>query len=271
MSQITGTTRVPSPRAAADGGLDAVDAAIIDACVALRLPTVRDNYAEIVENALRQKANYRGFLLELLTSECEHREERRKERLVRGANFHRPKRIEDFDYGANHNVQPEEVNALTDPSWVLSGQPLCLIGGSGTGKSHLLIGIGTAIAEAGLKVRYTTTAGLVNELIEAQHDKQLTRTIHKYGRYDLLCLDEFGYLNLDKTGAKLLFQVFTEREERRSIAVASNAPFGEWNKTFTDERLCGAIVDRLTFKGHVIETGHDSYRLMTTLAEREAA
>lgn len=271
MTQITGTTRVPAPRTAADGGLDPVDAAIIDACIALRLPSIRDNYVEIAEHALRERSNYRGFLLELLKNECEHRDERRKERLVRGANFHRPKRIEDFDYGANHNVAPEQVNALTDPSWVVSGHPLCLIGGSGTGKSHLLIGIGTAIAEAGLKVRYTTTAALVNELNEAAHEKHLTKTIHKYGRYDLLCLDEFGYLNLDKTGAKLLFQIFTEREERRSIAVASNAPFSEWSKTFTDERLCGAIVDRLTFKGHVIETGQESYRLMTTLAEREAA
>jgi DNA replication protein DnaC len=84
------------------------------------------------------------------------------------------------------------VNTLCDPAWVMAGKPLCLIGNSGTGKSHLLIGIGTAIAEHGLKVRYTTTANLVNELAEAQAEKRLSRTIAKYGRYDLLCLDEFG-------------------------------------------------------------------------------
>ena len=144
-----------------------------------------------------------------------------------------------------------------------------MIGDSGTGKSHLLIGIGTAVAEAGLKVKYTTTANLVNELVEAADEKHLSKTIARYGRVDLLCLDEFGYLELDAAGAKLLFQVFTEREERRAIAVASNAPFSEWKRTFTDVRLCAAIVDRLTFNSHIIETGTDSYRLRTTRNRRQ--
>jgi DNA replication protein DnaC len=122
-------------------------------------------------------------------------------------------------------------------------------------------GIGTAIAEAGMRVCYTTTANLVNELAEAADEKKLARTIARYGRVDLLCLDEFGYLELDKAGAKLLFQIFTEIEERRAIAVASNAPFSEWKQTFTDPRLCAAVVDRLTFNAHIVETGSDSYRL----------
>jgi DNA replication protein DnaC len=99
------------------------------------------------------------------------------------------------------------------------------------------------IAEHGLKVRYTTTANLVNELAEAANEKRLSKVLYRYARYDLLLLDEFGYLNLDRTGAKLLFQIFTEREERKAIAVASNAPFSEWDKTFADERLCLAITD----------------------------
>lgn len=176
-----------------------------------------------------------------MEAECAQREERRKLRLVREANFPRPKRLEDFDFAANPNVTPEMINTLAEPAWVKAGNPLCLIGDSGTGKSHLLIGIGTAIAETGLKVRYTTTANLVNELAEAADDKKLARTITRYGRVDLLCLDEFGYLDLDKAGAKLLFQVFTEREEQRAIAIASNAPFSEWKQTFTDPRLCAVI------------------------------
>ncbi|MFF5161531.1 ATP-binding protein [Streptomyces sp. NPDC000348] len=123
--------------------------------------------------------------------------------------------LEDFDFTENPNVTPELVGTLPDPAWVRAGQPICLIGDSGTGKSHLLIGIGTAVAEAGLKVRYTITVNLVNELAEAADEKELGRTIARYGRVDLLCLDDFGYLDLDKAGAKLLFQIFTEREERR--------------------------------------------------------
>ena len=192
-----------------------------------------------------------------------------KIRRDREAAFPRPKRIEDFDYSANPEISPEQIATLCHPAWVVAGQPLCLVGDSGTGKSHLLIGIGTAIAEAGLKVRYSTAANLVNELAEAADERQLTKVIARYGRCDLLCLDEFGYLELDKTGAKLLFQIFTDREERRAMAVASNAPFSEWKRTFTDPRLCAAIVDRLTYNAHIIETGTQSFRLAQTRARAE--
>jgi len=274
MTTITDTARPPGPAAARAPrqrviapGMDPVDAEIEQATRALQLPTIRDGYEEAVEHALRERSTYKQFLADLLRTEVAHRDERRKLRLVREANFSRPKRIEDFDYNANPNVSPEQVNTLCHPAWVVAGQPLCLIGDSGTGKSHLLIGIGTAIAEAGYKVRYTTAANLVNELAEAADERQLTKVIARYGRADLLCLDEFGYLDLDKAGAKLLFQIFTDREERRAIAIASNAPFSEWHRTFTDARLCKAIVDRLTFNAHIIETGTESFRLLTTTSQ----
>jgi DNA replication protein DnaC len=270
MTATTGTAgaaRTPRARAAAPG-VDPVDAAIDLACRTLLLPTIRERYDEIASTALREQAGYRRFLADLLAAEVAERAERRKLRLVHEAGFARPKRLEDFDYAANPAVSAEVVATLADPAWVRQGQPLCLLGDSGTGKSHLLIGIGTAIAEAGLKVRYSTCANLVNELVEAADERHLSKTIARYGKVDLLCLDEFGYLELDPAGAKLLFQIFTEREERRAIAVASNAPFSEWQRTFTDPRLCSAIVDRLTFNGHIVETGSSSYRLATTRASR---
>jgi len=112
-------------------------------------------------------------------------------------------------------------------------------------------------------------AKLVNELVEAADDKTLSRTITRSGRVDLLCLDELGYLELDRRGAELLFQVLTEREEKASVAIASNESFSGWTKTFTDPRLCAAIVDRLTFGGNIIETGTDSYRLAQTRAAQQ--
>lgn len=258
------TGRAPRPRQTAPGA-DPVDVAIEQACAELRLPTVRDRFADIAEQALRDRSNYKGFLLELLRAEMADRDERRKQRLVRDAAFYRPKRLDDFDFDANSNVDRIYLNNLANPAWVRAGAPLVLIGNSGTGKSHLLIGVGTAIAEHGMRVRYTTAANLVNDLAEAHNEKRLSRTLHRYARYDLLCIDEFGYLNLDKIGAKLLFQIFTEREERKAIAIASNAPFSEWDKIFTDERLCSAIVDRLTFNGYFIDTGAESYRLKSSL------
>lgn len=265
------TTTLPNPDTATGRqvlpGTDGLDALIEQACKALGLPTIRDRFVEVAESCLRQQASYKTFLLELLDAEVDHRDERRRTRLVREAKFRRTKRIEDFDFTVNPNITPEVVNTLTEPGWVAAGQPLCLIGDSGTGKTHLLIGIGTAVAEAGLKVRYTTTAALVNELSEAANDKQLTKVYARYDRVDLLCLDEFAYLELDKAGAKLLFQLFTDRDERRSIAIATNAPFSEWPRTFTDQRLCRAIVDRMTFNGIIIETGSESYRVHSTQAK----
>ena len=121
---------------------------------------------------------------------------------------------------------------------------------------------------AGYRVRYTLASKLVNELVEAADDQQLSKTIARYGRVDLLLVDELGYLQLDRRGAELLFQVLTEREENASVAIASNEAFSAWTKTFTDPRLCAAIVDRLTFAGQIIETGTTSYRLAHARANR---
>ena len=130
-------------------------------------------------------------------------------------------------------------------------------------------GSGTAAAEAGHRVRYVLAAKLVNELVEAADERQLSRTIARYGRVDLLCLDELGYMELDRRGAELLFQVLTEREEKTAVAIASNDSFSGWTKTFTDPRLCAAIVDRLTFGGNIIETGTSSYRLAHARTQRQ--
>jgi len=165
-------------------------------------------------------------------------------------------------------VNPATIHNLATSAWVRAGHPLCLIGDSGTGKSHLLIALATADAEAGFRVKYTLATKLVNELVEAADEKILAKTIARYGRVDLLCIDELGYMELDRRGAELLFQVLTEREEKNSVAIASNESFSGWTRTFTDPRLCAAIVDRLTFGGHIVETGTQSYRLAHTLANR---
>ena len=260
----TSTAAISKPRLSGGGrqpSEQAIDAAIDSATRLLRLPTFRDRYAEIADAAGREQLSYRAFLSELLLAECDDREERRAARRVHEAAFPRPKTLADFDFAANTAINPATINTLAGCGWVSKGQSLCLIGDSGTGKSHLLIGLGTAAAQAGHKVRYVLAAKLVNELVEAADERQLSRTIARYGRVELLCLDELGYMELDKRGAELLFQVLTEREEKTAVAIASNDSFSGWTKTFTDPRLCAAIVDRLTFGGNIIETGTSSYRL----------
>lgn len=202
-------------------------------------------------------------------AECEDRDRRRAERRIRAAHLPREKSLREFDYRVNPHVDPAIIHDLATCEWIAKGYPLSLIGDSGTGKSHLLIGLGTAAAIAGYRVGYTTAAALVNELVEAADDKQLGKTIARYGRVDLLEIDEFGYLELDRRGAEMLFQVLNGREERTSIAIASNGAFTGRSQTFTDPRLCAAIVDRLTFNATIIETGTESYRLAKTKARAQ--
>lgn len=178
-------------------------------------------------------------------AECEDRDRRRAEHRIRAAHFPREKSLREFDYSVNPNVDPAVIHHLATCEWIAKGHPLCLIGDSGTGKSHLLIALGTAAAMAGYRVRYTTAAALVNELVEAADDKQV----------DLLEIDELGYLELDQRGAEMLFQALTEREEKNSIAIASNEAFTGWSH-------------RLTFNATIIETGIESYRLARTKAQK---
>ncbi|SDI84866.1 DNA replication protein DnaC [Arthrobacter subterraneus] len=242
----------------------AAEAAIGAACKTLGLPGIAEAAVSMAETAARQRMTYAAYLAEVLSYECDSRDDRRRVRRVKEAKFPRAKRLEDFDAAQLPDLPPATLAHLATGAWIDKGEPLVLLGDSGTGKTHLLIALGTAAAEQGRRVKYTTTAALVNELVEAADSKELSRVVNRYAKIDLLCLDEVGYVQLDTRGAELLFQIITAREERASIACASNAPFSEWGQTFTDPRLAAAVVDRLTFRGHIIDTGTESYRLKTT-------
>lgn len=249
----------------------AAQAAINAAARELHLPTVRAEAERLAEIAVRDQQTHRGYLAEVLAAEVDDRSERRRTRRINEAKFPRIKRLAEFNIDAVPSITPATIAHLAAGNYLDAGEPIVLLGDSGTGKTHLLIGLGLAACEQGRRVRYVTTAHLVNELVEAADEKLLAKTIARYGRVDLLCIDELGYMELDKRGAELLFQVLTEREEKNSVAIASNQSFSGWTRTFTDPRLCAAIVDRLTFGGAIIETGTDSYRLAQTRAAAQTA
>jgi DNA replication protein DnaC len=141
-----------------------------------------------------------------------------------------------------------------------------LIGEAGTGKTHLASGLCIAACEQRRRVRFTTATALVNELVEARAANLLSRALGRWERIELICLDELGYVPLAEIGAELLFQVIADRAERAAVIVTSNLPFSEWGQVFPNARLCQALVDRLTDRAHILETGTESYRFRRTLA-----
>jgi len=161
----------------------AAQAAVDQACRALRLPTIRTRVGDIAAAAQREQLSYWGFLAELLLAECDDRDRRRSARRIKGAGFPREKWLSDFD--ANPAINAATIHTLARCEWVKKGEPLCLIGDSGTGKTHLLIALGTAAAQQGFRVKYALATKLVNELVEATDERQLARTIARYGRVDL--------------------------------------------------------------------------------------
>ncbi|NHU49668.1 ATP-binding protein, partial [Rhodococcus sp. A14] len=175
---MTGSTPTSPAAARRRRGLtpEAAATAIEQACRDLRLPTVRTRFEDMLTVAHKEQLTYEGFLADLLLAECDDRARRRSVRRVKAAGFPRQKWLADFDFDANPNVNPATINSLASCVWVRKGEPLCLIGDSGTGKSHLLIGLGTAAAEAGFRVRYTLATKLVNELVEAADEKLLAKT-----------------------------------------------------------------------------------------------
>ena len=150
---------------------------------------------------------------------------------------------------------------LARSEYVARRENVIAVGNSGTGKTHVALGLGLAACQKGLAVGFTTAAALVNELHEARDEKRLLRLQRQLAGYKLLIVDELGYVPLSPTGAELLFEIFSQRYERGSIIVTSNLPFDEWTSVFASERLTGALLDRLTHHVHILEMNGDSYRL----------
>ena len=142
------------------------------------------------------------------------------------------------------------------------------LGPSGVGKTHIALGFGLAACQKGLKVRFTTAAALVHELMEAADEKRLIRLQKQLAGQDLLIIDELGFVPLSKTGAELLFETISQRYERGSIIITSNLPFDEWTDTFGTERLTGALLDRITHHVHILEMNGESFRLKQSRQRR---
>jgi DNA replication protein DnaC len=228
---------------------------------ALKLPTFLREYDKLARQCATEGVEHTGYLLRLAELELIERERRMVERRIREARFPAVKSLDSFDFLALPSLNKALVLELARSEYVLRRENVIAVGNSGTGKSHVALGLGLAACQKGLSVGFTTAAALVNELLEARDEKRLLRLQRQLAAYKLLVIDELGYVPLSQTGAELLFEVFSQRYERGSTIVTSNLPFDEWTGVFASERLTGALLDRLTHHVHILEMNGDSYRL----------
>ena len=227
----------------------------------LKLPTFQSEHVKLARQCAAEGKDHVQYLLRLCELELIERERRMIERRIKAAKFPATKSLDSFDFKAIPSLNKALTIELARCEFVDRRENIIALGPSGTGKTHVSLGLGLAACQKGLKVRFTTAAALVHDLIEAVDDRRLQRLQKGLAAHDLLIIDELGFVPLSKTGAELLFEIISQRYERGSIIITSNLPFDEWTEVFGSERLTGAILDRLTHHVHILEMNGESFRL----------
>ena len=205
----------------------------------------------------------------LLALECRERARHAIVNRTRDAKLPRMKTLEEFDFGQAPQIPAARIRELAEGGYIERSEPVVLIGECGTGKSHLATGLCLAACRQKRRVRFTTAAALVNELVEAKLNNQVRRAMARWQKYELIALDEVGYVPPADVVAAFLFRVISARAEKTALIVTTNLPFSEWTTVFPNPRLCKALLDRVTDRAHIIETGTESFRLRRTMEKRQ--
>ena len=234
---------------------------------ALKLSSMVSNLDSHLRQARENSMDYDEFLLGLTEIELQVRSDNRFKRRMREAKFPLLKTFETFDFDATPDLDRRFIHELATGEYIRELRNIIFLGKSGTGKTHLATSLAVEACKQGMRTRFVTCCGLANELIEARHERELSRVIQRYARYGLLVLDELGYVPLSKEGADLLFQVFAERHEKGSVIVTTNLGFADWTQIFGDANLTAALLDRLTHRAHILNCTWESYRLKDTLKQ----
>ena len=235
----------------------------------LRLPTMHAEFEALAREAATANESYEQYLLRLTELEVSSRSANVLKARIKQAAFPTTKDFDTYDFTSQPSLNKPKILELANGEWINQNCNCCLVGNSGTGKTHLAISLGLAACRQGWRVRFFTAAGLVNRLEEAQKQYQLERFLEQLERIDLLICDEVGYLSFSRVGAELLFQVFAERYERKSLLITSNLPFADWVQIFQGERMTAALLDRLTHHCHIFEMNGESYRFRESMKAKK--
>lgn len=227
----------------------------------LKLSAIARDYQSVAADCLKKKTGYAQYLQLLCEREILTRDERASERRLKAAKFPVLKTVEGFDFNQQPTISAAQVQELLNGEFTARSENVIFLGESGTGKTHLATALGFALCSQGMKVRFWSAAGLVTALLEGRESGGLQKLSAQISRLDLLILDEVGYVPFSKAGAELLFEVLSNCYERLSIIVTTNLPFAEWSQVFGNERMTGAMLDRLTHHCHIFNISGESYRL----------
>jgi DNA replication protein DnaC len=238
---------------------------------ALKLPTMTAECEKVAARCARENVDHLGFLLQLSELELLDRERRAAQRRLKAARFPMIKGLDVFDFAAVPSLNQPMVLELMRCEYIERRENVLLIGGSGSGKTHVATALAVEACGRGKRVRFFRMTELVTQLMEAREERVLSRLKSQLSKLDLLVLDELGYVPASKLGAELLFDVVSTAYERSSVIVTTNLPFEEWKEVLGSERLTGATLDRLTHRCTILETGRDSYRLKEARRRRGRA
>ena len=227
----------------------------------LRLPTAKAQCEQIARQCASENSDYLGFLLRLTQSEVQQRQQRACDRRLKAAGFPQLKSLDEFDFKAQPSLNRALILELARGEYVERRESVILLGGPGTGKTHVATGLAAVACQQGKKVRFWRVSELLTGLLEAREERVLGRLRGQLARLDVLVLDEFGYLPASQTAADLLFDVISTAYEKTSVIVTTNLPFGRWTEVLGGERLVAATLDRLTHRCHLLEATGESYRL----------
>ena len=227
----------------------------------LRMPSIQAGWRQAAQKAARQGTGYSEYLAELVHLEITDRRDRRVQRRIKEARFPSVKTLDTFEFDRQPGVSRDQVLALAQGDFVSRPENVVLLGEIGTGKTHLACAIGFACCQRGLRVRFITAAELTTALVEAKASNRLSRKLEQLARFDLVILDELGYVPFDRSGADLLFAFIAKVYEHRSLMVTTNLPFPRWSEVFLDATAAAAVIDRIVHHATILQTAGKSYRL----------
>jgi len=237
---------------------------------ALHLPTVKAECEQLARQCASANIDHLGFLLRLCERELADRQRRACERRLRAARLPQLKSLDEFDFTAQPSLNRPLILELLRCEFIGRKESVILLGGPGTGKTHVAIGLAAAACQRGYKARFYRVSELLTQLLEAREERALGRLRSQLGRLELLVLDELGYVPASQAGAELLFDVISTAYEKTSVIVTTNLPFERWTEVLGNERLVGATLDRLTHRCHLLEATGESYRLKEARRRRQA-